>query len=478
MNPKDFRAWAHELADWMADYVEDSGRFPIQPDVEPGQLRAQFDPHPPADPQPFESTFADFRQKVVPGVTHWNHPGWFAYFPANHSPPSILAEMLTATLGAQCMSWETSPVATELEEVIMSWLGQMLDLPDDFTGVIQDTASTATLVALLTARERATRHEWGTAGPSSARPHRIYTTEHAHSSVAKAVKLAGFGLDNLVTVSADTSFRMDPVDLERAIAADHAAGYHPTAVVATVCTTSSTSVDPLPAIGEVAREHDLWMHVDAAYLGSLAILPEHRKLLDGIEYADSFVFNPHKWLFTNFDCSAYFVRDVDALLRTFSTSPEYLKTANDDEVKNFRDWGIQLGRRFRALKLWFVIRSYGVEGLREKLRHHLGLGRHVAQTVGEWSDFEVIGPTDHGLTCLRWNGANANISAADLDTANAAILARANAPNDVRFTHTKLDGRYVIRFCVGQLYTEREHVELGLQRLRDAADAVAMEALG
>ncbi len=464
MDPKDFRSWAHELVDWMADYVEDSGRYPIQPDVAPGEMRAQFDIAPPESAEPFEQIFRDFQDKVVPGVTHWNHPGWFAYFPANHSPPSILAEMLTATLGAQCMSWETSPVATELEEVVMDWLAQMLDLPDGFTGVIQDTASTATLVALLTARERATDNRWGSEGPQAAKAHRIYTSEHAHSSVAKAVKLAGFGLENLVLIPGDEQHRMDAEALRQAVERDIDLGHLPTAVVATIGTTSTTSIDPVRAIGELAKEYGVWFHVDGAYAASLGILPERRDLLDGLEHADSFVFNPHKWLFTNFDCSAYYVRDVDALLRTFSTSPEYLKTAHDADVKNFRDWGIQLGRRFRALKLWFVIRSYGVEGLREKLRHHLELGDFVAETIGGWNDFEIVGPTDQGLTCFRWTGGD--------DAANAELMRRANEPNDVRFTHTAIDGRFVIRFCVGQLYTEREHVELGLRRIREAADSL------
>jgi aromatic-L-amino-acid decarboxylase len=358
MTPEEFRHHAHELVDWMANYLRDVGERRIVPEVEPGDVRRSLPATPPATAEPFERIAADFRNLILPGMTHWNHPGWFAYFPANHSPPSILAEMLTATLGAQCMSWQTSPAATELEQVVMEWLRDMLGLPGDFTGVIQDTASTATLVALLTARERA--------GTDPARL-TVYASTEAHSSVPKGVRLAGIGLERLRAIPADAAFAMRPDLLEQAVAADVALGLVPACVVATAGTTSSTGVDPLRAIGEICRRHGIWMHVDAAYAGAAAILPERRALFDGVELADSFVFNPHKWLLTNFDCSAYFVRDVPALLATFAANPAYLQTAHDTEVVNFRDWGIQLGRRFRALKLWFVIRSYGVDGLRAML---------------------------------------------------------------------------------------------------------------
>ena len=325
--------------------------------------------------------FDDFRSVIVPGMTHWNHPGWIAYFPGNNSPPSILGEMLTAAMGAQCMSWATSPAATELEQTVMEWLRQMVGLPEGFTGVIQDTASTATLVALLTAREQATGHSSGQHGlAATGAALTVYASREAHSSVDKAVKLAGYGLDHLRHISTDAVYALKPDELDAAITADRAAGRIPACVVASIGTTSSTAVDPVAEIAAICRRHGVWLHVDAAYAGTAAIVPELRGPFAGVELADSFVFNPHKWMLTNFDCTAYFVRDTDALLRTFQATPEYLRTAHDDAVVNYRDWGIQLGRRFRALKLWFVIRSYGVEGLRAMIRAHVALAQELAAT--------------------------------------------------------------------------------------------------
>ncbi|MEO8227978.1 MAG: pyridoxal-dependent decarboxylase, partial [Gemmatimonadota bacterium] len=404
MTPEEFRAHAHELVDWMAEYLTHVGERQIVPSVAPGDVRRALPAAPPDRGEPFDRIAADFEEIIVPAMTHWNHPGWFAYFPANSSPPSILAEMLTATLGAQCMSWQTSPAATELEQLVMEWLRQMLALPDGFTGVIQDTSSTATLVALLTARERATAYAAGERGlvAVSQQPLTVYASAEAHSSVPKGVKLAGFGLEQLRSIAVDSAFAMRPDLLEAAIEADIAAGRKPVCVVATVGTTSSTAIDPLRAIGEICRRHGIWLHVDASYAGSAAILPECRHLFDGVELADSFVFNPHKWMLTNFDCSAYFVRDVDALLRTFQVTPEYLRTARDGDVVNFRDWGIQLGRRFRALKLWFVIRSYGVDGVRQMLRRHIALAAEFRTWVEAAADFTVAAPSPFGLVCFRY----------------------------------------------------------------------------
>ncbi|HUR95510.1 MAG TPA: aminotransferase class I/II-fold pyridoxal phosphate-dependent enzyme, partial [Gemmatimonadales bacterium] len=356
MHPDEFRRHAHALVDWMADYLRDVGTLPVTPALVPGDIRRQIADAPPLDGEPFDALFEDFRRIIVPGMTHWNHPGWFAYFPGNNSAPSILGEMLTATIGAQCMSWVTSPAATELEQVVMDWLRQMISLPAEFVGVIQDTASTATLVALLTARERATGGRAGAAGLATAgEPLAVYASREAHSSVDKAAKLAGYGLSMLRHVETDERFAMRADALARALDADRAAGIRPACVVASVGTTSSTAIDPLRPIAELCRRHGAWLHVDAAYAGAAAIVPELRPLFDGMEQADSVVFNPHKWLLTNFDCTAYFVRDPSTLLDTFQATPEYLRTAYDADVVNFRDWGIQLGRRFRALKLWFVV---------------------------------------------------------------------------------------------------------------------------
>jgi aromatic-L-amino-acid decarboxylase len=460
MSPEEFRHHAHTLVDWMADYLRDVGERRIVPEIEPGAVRRSLPPTPPAAGEPFERIAADFRTLILPGMTHWNHPGWFAYFPANHSPPSILAEMLTATLGAQCMSWQTSPAATELEQVVMEWLRDMLGLPGDFTGVIQDTASTATLVALLTARERV----GGDPGRLT-----VYASTEAHSSVPKGVKLAGIGVERLRTIPVDAAFAMRPDLLERAVAADRAAGLVPACVVATAGTTSSTAMDPLPAIGAICRRHGVWLHVDAAYAGAAAILPERRALFDGIELADSFVFNPHKWLLTNFDCSAYFVRDVPALLQTFAASAAYLQTAHDPEVVNFRDWGIQLGRRFRALKLWFVIRSYGVDGLRAMLRRHIALAGEFRGWVEREAGFVVAAPSPFGLVCFRHEPPAAGLDGPTLDAWNRDLLRRVNVAGDVYLTHAELGGRYTLRLAVGQWQTQRADVRRAWERIRAAA---------
>jgi aromatic-L-amino-acid decarboxylase len=470
MHPEDFRRHAHTLVDWMADYLRDVGTLPVTPAVAPGDVRRSVPDAPPLDPEPFEALFDDFRRVIVPGMTHWNHPGWFAYFPGNNSPPSILGEMLTATIGAQCMSWVTSPAATELEQVVMDWLRQMIGLPREYVGVIQDTASTATLVALLSARERATAGRSGTAGlAAGGAPLAVYASREAHSSVDKAVKLAGYGLDLLRHIETDDAYALRPEALAQALEADRLAGIRPACVVASVGTTSSTAIDPLRPIAELCRRSGAWLHVDAAYAGAAAIVPELRPLFDGMETADSIVFNPHKWLLTNFDCTAYFVRDPSALLSTFQATPEYLRTAYDADVVNFRDWGIQLGRRFRALKLWFVIRSYGVEGLRAIIRRHVELAQELAGWIQADPEYELMAPVPFGLVCFRWSPPGATDD--ELDTLNARLLAAVNAGRERYLTHTRLGGRYAIRLVVGQRATEREHV-------RDAWEAVVKAAEG
>jgi aromatic-L-amino-acid decarboxylase len=467
MTPEEFRRHAHELVDWMADYLAGVGDLPITPSIAPGDIRRRLPASPPADGEPFARLFQDFRELIVPGMTHWNHPGWFAYFPGNTSPPSILGEMLTATMGAQCMSWVTSPAATELEQTTMDWLRQMIGLPEEFTGVIQDTASTATLVALLSARERATAGASGRGGMSGAPGLTVYASSEAHSSVDKGVKLAGYGLDRLRRVPTDAAFALDPAALDQAIERDVAAGLRPACVVATIGTTSSTAVDPVPAIAAVCRRHGAWLHVDAAYAGSAAIVPELRGYFAGMEAADSIVLNPHKWLLTNFDCTAYYVRDREALLATFALTPEYLRTAHDAEVVNYRDWGIQLGRRFRALKLWFVIRSYGVEGLRAIIRRHVALAAELAEWVDASPDFERVAPVPFGLVCFRYRPAGR--SEKELDALNERLLAAVNATRRVFLTHTRLGGRFVIRLVIGQRETERRHVEEAWEIIRESA---------
>jgi aromatic-L-amino-acid decarboxylase len=470
MNPEDFRRHGHQMVDWMADYMRDVGELPVTPDVAPGDTLRQLPTSPPAAGEPFERLFGDFTTTILPAMTHWNHPGWFAYFPGNNSPPSILAEMLTATLGAQCMSWATSPAATELEQLTLSWLREMLGLPPEFVGVIQDTASTATLVALLSARERATAFSADTRGLSASGGRlTVYASSEAHSSVDKGVKLAGYGLDQLRRVPVDGNYAMRPDALDRMIAEDKEAGIIPTCVVATVGTTSSTAVDPLSSIAEVCRRHRVWLHVDAAYAGTAAIVPELRHLFAGLADADSFLFNPHKWMLVNFDCTAYFVRDPEALLRTFQVSPEYLRTASDANVVNFRDWGIQLGRRFRALKLWFVIRSYGVDGLQSLVRKHLALAQELAGWIESSPDFELMAPVPFGLVCFRYNPSEIRGDETRADEFNSRLLALVNGTRRVHLTHTRLGGRYVIRLVIGQRQTERVHVLEAWRLITEAA---------
>ena len=471
MHPEDFRRHAHTLVDWMADYLRDVGTLPVTPAVSPGDVRRAVPDAPPLDPEPFEALFEDFRRIIVPGMTHWNHPGWFAYFPGNNSPPSILGEMLTATIGAQCMSWVTSPAATELEQVVMDWLRQMIGLPREYVGVIQDTASTATLVALLSARERATAGRSGSAGLATAGPPlAVYASREAHSSVDKAVKLAGYGLDLLRHIETDDAYALRPEALAQALEADREAGIRPACVVASVGTTSSTAIDPLRPIAQLCRRSGAWLHVDAAYAGAAAIVPELRPLFDGMETADSIVFNPHKWLLTNFDCTAYYVRDPSALLSTFQATPEYLRTAYDADVVNFRDWGIQLGRRFRALKFWFVIRSYGVEGLRAIIRRHVALAQELAGWIEADPEYELMAPVPFGLVCFRWSPPGATDD--ELDALNARLLAAVNAGRERYLTHTRLGGRYAIRLVVGQRATEREHVRAAWEAVVKAAEGL------
>ncbi len=379
MNNAEFRMWAHKLADQMADYYENIGAYPVKSKVKPGDIFAQLPSSAPAISEDMTQIMSDFESIIMPGITHWQSPSFFAYFPANGSYPSILAEMLTASLGAQCMVWDTSPAAAELEEMMMNWLKSMTGLPADWHGVIQDTASTSTLAALLSAREKISGYGINDSGFSGNEKLRVYCSTETHSSVEKAVKIAGIGRKNLVKIATDSLFRMDASLLRKAILADMDAGFTPLCVVATMGTTGCTAIDPLKEISTICIETGTWLHVDAAYGGTALLLPEYRWMIEGIEKADSFVFNPHKWMFTNFDCSAYFVKDKEALLRTFEILPEYLKTATRGLVNDYRDWGIPLGRRFRALKLWFVIRSYGITKLQEMVREHIRIARWLGQ---------------------------------------------------------------------------------------------------
>ncbi len=448
-DPEEFRRHAHDLVDWIADYWQGIEEERATPQVLPGEVRASLPAAPPTDGEPFERIVADFRELIKPGLANWGHPGWFAYFPSNSSPPSVLGEILAAGLGAQCMSWATSPAATELEQQMMEWLVQLFGLPDGFTGSIQDTASTSTLTAFLTARQRHGDLPRMTA----------YWSSEAHSSVKKAARLAGIPVEHQRVIGVDHAFAMDPRALAAAIATDRAAGLIPGIVVATVGTTSSTACDPLGEIGAIARDAGAWFHVDAAYGGTAMILPEMRHLFDGLELADSLVVNPHKWLMTAFDCSTYFIRDVELLVRTFGENPEYLRTAHDAEVVNYRDWGIPLGRRFRALKLWFMLRSYGTVALQEMVRSHIAMAQRLAAVIADTPEWEVLAPVPFGLLCFRNVPTSLKGDENAIARHNAALMEHANSTGRVFLSHTRLDGKYVIRMSIGQFRTEWRHVE-------------------
>ncbi|WP_226886725.1 pyridoxal phosphate-dependent decarboxylase family protein [Nisaea nitritireducens] len=460
MTPEDFRRHAHDLVDWMADYMETVEEYPVRAQTAPGEIASKLPEAPPEAGEPMERIFADFKSDVMPGITHWQHPRFFAYFPANSSPPSVLAEMLTATLGAQCMLWQTSPAATEMETRVLDWLRQMTGLPQGLTGVIQDSASGAILCALLTAREKATGWKANEQGLGKQPALTVYTSNQTHSATEKNVKIIGLGRENLRLIDVDDNFALRPEVLEERIKADIAAGCVPACVVASVGATGVGAVDPLRAIGEICERYNIFLHVDAAWAGTAWLLPEQRWMLDGIEYADSLVFNPHKWMLTNFDCSAHFVRDPDALIRTLSILPEFLKSREQGAVIDYRDWSVPLGRRFRALKLWMVIRSYGVEGLRKIIRKHIDLAAELEERIEAEPDFEIVAPRSLALINFRYRPAGIDKPEA-LDRLNAALLERINDDGRIYLTQNKVRGRAAIRFSIGQTNTEERHVREG-----------------
>lgn len=470
MDNKEFRKYAHELVDWMADYLENKEAYPVKALVQPKEIINQLPDNPPATGEPFEQIFEDFQKIIIPGMTHWQSPNFFAYFPANSSAPSILAEMLMSTLAAQCMSWQTSPSATELEEQVMNWLKQMISLPQNWSGVIQDTASTSTLAAMICARENKTDFAINQKGYQAEHKFRIYGSVETHSSIEKGVKIAGFGADNLVKVGVDENFAMIPEELESAIKADIENGYTPLCAIATLGTTGSTAIDPLDSIGKICEKYNVWLHIDGAFGGTALLLDEYRFMLKGIERADSFVFNPHKWMFTNFDCSAYFVKSEAALVRTFEILPEYLKTAEGDRVKNYRDWGIPLGRRFRALKLWFVIRTYGVDGLKMKIRGHLEMARFLKEQLEIDSNFEIIGPVNFNMVCFRYNPGNLDEN--ELEQLNNQLLENLNNSGKLYLSHTKLTDKFVLRMQIGQTDVTLDHVKKALELIKKTADSL------
>jgi aromatic-L-amino-acid decarboxylase len=472
INTKEFRHYGHSFVDWMADFFEQVEHLPVKSSVKPGEIYRQIPESPPVTSETIDRIMEDFQHIIMPGMTHWQSPNFFAYFPANSSYPSVLAEMLTATLGAQCMVWDTSPAAAELEEKMMNWLKQMTGLPVSWDGVIQDTASAATLVAILSAREKYSGFQVNEMGIHHQKSFRVYCTPETHSSLEKAVKIAGLGKKNLVRVAVDEQLRMRPEDLEWAIENDLKYGKAPLAVVATIGTTSSTAIDPLEPIAQICRKYDTWLHVDAALAGTALVLPEYRWMIQGIENADSFVFNPHKWMFTNFDCSAYFVKDRETLIRTFEILPEYLKTKSRGMVNDYRDWGIALGRRFRALKLWFVIRNFGVQGIQDRIRLHITLARKLADEILKQPDFELLNEPQLNTVCFRFRPAGMTTED-QLDALNEKLLSTLNASGKVFLSHTRLNGKYTIRMVTSQTYVQEKHVMMAWDLIRRTASQLA-----
>ncbi|MDQ7801943.1 MAG: pyridoxal-dependent decarboxylase [Armatimonadota bacterium] len=464
---RQFASSAARVVDWIQGYFEDAERYPVLSRAQPGQLRSALPASPPFEPEPFEAVWEDFQRVVLPAVTHWNHPAFFAYFAITGSAPGVLGEMLSAALNVNGMLWRTCPAATELEQVALDWLRQMLGLPEQF-GVIMDTASVATLCAVAAAREALgldirTR---GMAGRPDLPRLRLYTSEQAHSSVEKAAIVLGLGQEGVRKVPTDEDYRMRPDALEDAIREDVRAGWRPVCVVATVGTTSTTSVDPVDEIAAVCERYGVWLHVDAAYGGAAAILPEMRWVLRGCERADSFLVNPHKWLFTPIDCTAFYTRRPDVLRGAFSLVPAYLQTPVADAV-NFMDYGIQLGRRFRALKLWMVIRMFGVRGLQEALRGHLELARQFADWVDASEEFERVAPVPFSTVCFRHRAPG--LAAEEANRFNERLLEAVNATGEAYLSHTVLRGRYVLRLAVGNLRTQLRHVRRCWELLQEQA---------
>ena len=473
VDPEAFRRAAHEAVDWMADYLAGGAEsLPVLSHATPGELRRALPAAPPAAGEPLDLMLDDFRRLVLPGVTHWNHPGFLAYFAITGSAPGVLGEMLTAALNVNAMLWRTSPAATELEEHALDWLRQLMGLGDGWFGTITDTASISSLLALAAAREARPElavRQRGLAGRADLPRLRVYTSAHSHSSVDKAAITLGLGHENVVHVPVDDAFRMDAAALARLVEADVARGSVPLAAVATVGTTSTTSVDPVPEILRVCRTHGMWLHVDGAYGGVAGLVPELRHLLDGVDGADSLVVNPHKWLFTPVDCSAFFTRRPEVLKGAFSLVPEYLVTTAPDVVTNYMDYGVQLGHRFRALKLWFVIRAFGAEGLAERIRFHCALAQEFARWVDDHPDWERLAPAPLSVVCFRYAPPGTN--EAERNAINARILERVNASGRVYLSHTKLGDAYTLRVAIGNLRTERRHLAEAWRLLREAAAA-------
>lgn len=466
---EEFRNNGYKLIDWIANYLKDIEKYPPLSQVNPGDILKRIPQTPPINGEDLENVLKDVDKIIMDGITHWNHPGFMAYFNSTSSGPGILAELLSASLNANGMLWKTSPAFTELERSMMNWFRQMVGLPNNYWGIIYDTASTSSMHAIASAREQLDLgfREKGMAGRSDVPKLKLYCSEHAHNSIDKGALTLGIGLDGIRKIPANEKFEMIPQKLEEAIKEDIAKGYKPFCVIATVGTTSTTSIDPVEAIADIAEKYNMWLHIDSAYAGVTAMIPEMKWITKGWDRADSIVINPHKWMFTPMDLSVYFTRKPDILKRAFSLSAEYLKTSQDSEVENLMDYGVQLGRRFRSLKLWFIIRYFGVDGLAARIKNHLSLAKEFTEWVKAESDFKLMAPVPFSTVCFRFQPESKN--EAELNLLNEMLLENINKSGKIFLSHTKLNGKFVIRLTIGSIRHERRHIEDAWELIKSTA---------
>lgn len=461
MPAEEFKKYGHKLVDWIAEYLSDIEQYPVLPSVKPGDIKKNLPQNPPLLPESFDKIFSDVDEKIIPGVTHWNHPNFMAYFNSTSSGPGILAELLSAALNTNGMLWKTSPSTTELERVTIDWMRQMLGLPESFWGIIYDTASVSSMHAIASAREEVGEYDFrrkGLSGKENIPQLRLYASEHAHSSIEKAAVLLGVGLDGVRKIPVDKDFKMIPEKLAEAVQEDRRNAWRPFCVVATVGTTSTTSIDPVDRIADVCEQEKLWLHVDAAHAGVVAMLPEMKYIFDGVERADSLVVNPHKWMFTPVDLSLFYTRKPEVLKRSLSLVPEYLKTTEYSGVENLMDYGIQLGRRFRSLKLWFIIRYFGVKGIIERIREHIRLGKLFASWIDEHPNFERMAPVPFSTVCFRAHPSDMNDKRM-INRLNEQLLQKLTETGKLFISHTKLEGKYILRLTISGLRTEEIHAK-------------------
>ena len=456
MKIEDFQKHSHELVDWMFSYLKEIEKYPIKPDIKPGEIYNALPEKPPMNGEAFDKIFKDFNEIIIPGITHWQSPNFHAFFPANNSYPSILAEMLISTIGAQCMMWDTSPSATELEQKVTEWIRDSIGLPSNWSGVINDTASVGTICSLLTARENHSKFKINSDGFSNNK-YKIYCSKETHSSIEKAVKIIGFGSKNLNKIDTDNNLSIDLKKLENQIIKDIESNYIPLAIISTYGTTGTVAFDSINEIALIAKKYKIWHHIDAAYAGSALFLDEYKKDINNIKYADSFLFNPHKWMLTNFDCSLYYVKDEEKLIKTLEIHPEYLKTSSKN-IKNYKDWSIQLGRRFRALKLWFVIRSYGINGIKKYLKNHINLAKYLKDIILNDENFELTTKQNMNMINFRFNPKKSKKNS-EINKLNIRLIDKLNKTGKIYLSHTMINNIYSIRMPIGSTTVGIENIK-------------------